>query len=579
MEYTFQNTVYTTSSLTGVKEFLSFSSKNGKTAISVRLEADDKTIIKDYAITFRMPMKEALGFLNPAHRIDRRIMPDWRKYSVSSQAESGIPVLCVYTAEGKNRATVYLSDFKNTHFLQCGVVEETLELEFLIVLLAGNRNTTNCFETELFINETVELSDCIDDAWEIWGRKTDFSNVPASASAPVYSTWYNYHQHLEQDELLRSIRSAEKLGLKTVIIDDGWQTDDESRKYGFCGEWKVAKKKFYDFEKFVQDVHAIGMKVIVWYSVPFVGFFSESFDRFKDKLLYQREDQNAGVLDPRYKEVRDYLVGVYKTALSTYRLDGFKLDFIDSFYLTDESNSDYENMDFPRLEDAVSALLSEIYSSLKAVNPEVLIEFRQSYFGPATAVCGNMYRVGDCPADRITNLSASVDLRMFLRHGYVHSDPVEFDQNAVFDEAVRHLLSVRFAVPQISLRWDTLPERLKFYLASYLAFYNEHAELLTKGKITVKGIDLGYTQVSSVLCDERATVCYADNVVTVGDEKTQYVFNASTSKKVWIDNENAHDLLLEEVDPSGTVVKNQRTRDGFTVFSLAFENTLRISLL
>ena len=104
--------------------------------------------------------------------------------------------------------------------------------------------------------------------------------------------------------------------MKTVIIDDGWQTDDESRKYGFCGEWRVAKKKFYDFEKFVRDVHALGMKVMVWYSVPFVGFFSESFVRFKNKLLYRENGLNAGVLDPRYKEVRDYLVSVYKTALS-----------------------------------------------------------------------------------------------------------------------------------------------------------------------------------------------------------------------------------------------------------------------
>lgn len=37
------------------------------------------------------------------------------------------------------------------------------------------------------------------------------------------------------------------------------------------------------------------------------------------------------MLDPRYKEVRDFLSALYKKALLEWDLDGFKLDFIDEW--------------------------------------------------------------------------------------------------------------------------------------------------------------------------------------------------------------------------------------------------------
>ena len=50
---------------------------------------------------------------------------------------------------------------------------------------------------------------------------------------------------------------------------------------------------------------------MIWFSVPFVGYYSKNFERFKGKYLYDRKNQNAKVLDPRFKEVRKFIVDKY----------------------------------------------------------------------------------------------------------------------------------------------------------------------------------------------------------------------------------------------------------------------------
>ena len=59
---------------------------------------------------------------------------------------------------------------------------------------------------------------------------------------------------------------------------------------------------------------------------------------FKDKSLRFTETGLAAyTLDPRYPEVRQYLIDTYVKALRDWELDGFKLDFIDRFVADDQT--------------------------------------------------------------------------------------------------------------------------------------------------------------------------------------------------------------------------------------------------
>ena len=75
-------------------------------------------------------------------------------------------------------------------------------------------------------------------------------------------------------------------------------------------------------------------------------------------------------------------------------LDGLKLDFVDSFTL----NQSKTNTDFKHdisLQESFVMLFNQIMTELKAVNNEIMIEFRQNYIGPAMRQFGKVFRAAD----------------------------------------------------------------------------------------------------------------------------------------------------------------------------------------
>ncbi len=116
-----------------------------------------------------------------------------------------------------------------------------------------------------------------------------------------------------------------------------------------------------------------------------MGHKSRNRARFSDKILCDDERLQAGVLDPRYPEVRDFLIDKYAFFAREYSIDGFKPDFIDRFH-TDSEPPYAQGMDTECVCDAVQTLMITVRDSLTAINPDVMIEFRQHYTGPIIAV-------------------------------------------------------------------------------------------------------------------------------------------------------------------------------------------------
>ena len=56
---------------------------------------------------------------------------------------------------------------------------------------------------------------------------------------------------------------------------------------------------------------------MLWYAVPFVGKNAKAAARFKDKSLRFDERLGTYVLDPRYPEVRQYLIDIYRAPSAT----------------------------------------------------------------------------------------------------------------------------------------------------------------------------------------------------------------------------------------------------------------------
>jgi len=366
---------------------------------------------------------------------------------------------------------------------------------------------------------------------EWWQSMSEYEpeTVPDWVKRPVYSTWYCYHQDLAPEELERTSADYKALGCESIIVDDGWQTDDSKRKYGFCGDWEVSRNRFPDFPGHIQRVKDAGLRYILWYSVPYIGIYSENFNRFLGQYLDYNEKMEVAVLDPRYPNVRDFLVKTYAAAVRDWDLDGLKLDFFDDFVEGDlgpytDHSTEYRR-DVSTVEEGITRLLEEIRAALETVKAGVVFEFRQRYSGPLMQRFGHFFRAMDCPADAYRNRLLTTSLRLLAGRTVTHSDMLMWHPEAAVEDAALQLLNVLYSVPQVSIRLDEFPESHGAMLRFWLEFWNEHRGALLDGTFEAEAPLLGYPLLRGIdrSSDETVYGVYArDTIVPVNRGTSQH---------------------------------------------------------
>lgn len=500
----------------------------GITDLHVAFDFDTPTRPREIRISWAIPVHQMIGVWTPSGLYDRSIGVNWRKRQTGSRQASGAPILTCLGHNGINRLTFGVSDAKTPISLAAGVAEKSMEQQCEVKFFVADIAPITHYEAIIRLDtRPLPFTDTVQDIAAWWEADCGYprADVPEVAYLPLNSAWYSYHQHLDTETLVRECALSARYGLRTLIIDDGWQTADNNRGYAYCGDWQLCREKIPDMRDLVNRVHALGMKVMLWYSVPFVGIHAAAYDRFKDKALYHRP--NDLVLDPRYPEVRGYLISCYAQALRDWDLDGFKLDFVDMFQLKPESPDFADGMDFSSVEDAVEQLFADIVSTLAAIKPGLLFEFRQSYIGPSILKYGNMLRVGDCPYNALRNRVAIVDLRLTSGRTAVHSDMLMWRADDTVEMAACQIQATLLGVPQISVRLDEIPEEHRAALEFWMHFAADHREALQRGHLSVKHPELSYPQVRSATADEAVTVNYAPLPFDTDGTPIQFCINST----------------------------------------------------
>ena len=392
---------------------------------------------------------------------------------------------------------------------------------------------------------------------------------------PLYSTWYSYHKDITDHEIEAECVIAKKAGMDLVIVDDGWQSVDGICSYRGCGDWEVAPNRSSDMAAHVKRIHDVGMKYMLWYSVPFLGFDSKNYSKFKDKCLYSRPVGRVAVLDPRFPEVRQFLIDIYCKALKDWNLDGFKLDFIDRLALPDNVvdpaiAENYAGRDFKSIPHATDALMTGIMKALKEIKPDILIEFRQKYIGPAIRKYGNMLRASDCPGDITANRIRITDLRLSSGTTAVHGDMLRWDYNESVESAAKQLLAVLYSVPQVSVKFNEIPVEHQEMIRYRLDFYKKHLNALVKGKFTPFFPDMNYPLLRGESTVEAVSAVYVNNLkVSCSKLSTNFkeiVINASSSSEVLVDLPGNAIAVIR--DCSGIEVKKIAVNAGLSVISV-----------
>ncbi len=462
---------------------------------------------------------------------------------VNSSATAQAPVWCLHDIAGRNMLTFALADAINATELGARVIEETACARCHVTLFCAPLPPLTTYRTTLRIDRrALPYSDVLGAVGDWWAAMPEHSPsaVPDAARLPMYSTWYSFHLGITPEIIEAQCRLARELGMESVIVDDGWQTEDCTRGYAFCGDWEPAPGKFPDMRAHVERVHAIGMKYLLWFSVPFVGVHTRAHARFKDKFL---DPDPTGkrrwfVLDPRFPDVREYLIGIYERSLREFDLDGFKLDFVDCFRDTEATRDALgDGRDHDSVADAADRLLTDVMARLRAIKPDIMIEFRQAYIGPVMRKYGNIFRVGDEPNNFAGNRVNSMLLRTLCGRTAVHSDMVMWHPDDTVESAAMQLVHALFTVPQISVRLDAVPKAHLAMIRRHLAFWREHRDVLLDGRIAPLQPQHAYPAVVAETDTKVAAAAYANGFVPLPElgARTLLVVNGTFEGRVVVE--------------------------------------------
>ena len=513
----------------------------GVTEVTVRLTSPTNAVPPRFTLDFDRSGARADHVWSPYDERYALWPKEWGARPLASELAFRAPVAAAFAEDGSNTLAVACSEaFRKVEYgLTIGASDCRLYGSFAFFSKPEPMRRDYAVTVRLDARR-VPGSEAVRAAadWVAEAARLEAAYVPEAAYDPVYSTWYAYWQDVRADELERDIAIGAALGMRTAILDDGWQKEKSVSTYSATGDWLPVAKRFPDMRAHVAKVHSLGMRYLLWMSVPFVGIESQAWSRFKDKFL-NRPGTGAGavgILDPRFPEVRAYLIATYERAVRDWGFDGLKLDFIDNFKTPEKDPAEedgYAGRDIRFLPEAVDVLMKDVLARLKAIRPDVLIEFRQHYMGPAIRQYGNMIRALDCPGESSKIRKLVADLRLTSGKTSVHSDMLVWSPDETPERAAKPILNALFATVQYSMVLNRLPESHKAVIRHWLAFSQAHRETLLKSEFRPHRPENQYPLLEAESAGERILAVYAVGTVAPAEgAKRTYVINAAEGGRV-----------------------------------------------
>ena len=539
----------------------------------------DITITSDEPVTgvkiaFHIPAGDIAGRWFPRMKMfDKGVHNSWEGATWTNYA-GGAPLVSYYRSDDRNRLTAALSDCKAAWALNIGVDDRTKCLEFIAeTKKVSISREPKKYTLSLFIDASTEGTspDCskLCDMttmearnerywWESVRAASDFMasfypshRLPDFAFDPVFSSWYSFQRGIFDDKVLEQCRLAYDLGCRTLFLDDGWQTTPGVEDYSCAGDWTPNREKFPDMKGFVDKVHAIGMRAVLWIAPGMCGSSSRL------NRLYGGSKLPSGFLDPRLPEIRARMAEDVCRAAKSYGFDGLKIDFLDSFHGDDVTPEKADGRDYLSVTDAVDDMARLIARHLDGVNPDFLIEYRQNYTGPAIMANANMIRVGDCPQDYLTNRVGSIDLRLHT-HAAVHSDMVQFNPDEPVEVSALQMVNILFCTPQVSVMFDQISEEQREMLKFWLSFMSDKRELLQKSELMPHRCDANYSYVTVRNDGEELHAMYSERLLMLDKpRKRVYIVNGVDRKPLYVGSNEKVAARCRILDCVGREVKNE----------------------
>lgn len=480
-------------------------------------------------------------------------------------AQTGLPFMALIHRSGENRAAYGLLDQLTETRLQADLSEITRCYHMAIqkpASLDTNEQripVQGTWEDVFFISHSPASWPAVLHAYS--QQVTNWMNqplmpVPDHAYDPVFCTWTAVHHDVSHDWIMKNAPLAADLGFRTWLTDDGWFLNQgEFGNYEHVGEWIPEVSKFPDFKAHVAAVQALGFRYVLWISPFMVGVSSRKAEQYAHLLTDGQERERFRNLSPWHPDTADIIEKLLRRLVEDYGLDGLKIDFIDSISIHSQRRDGAIDQ---TLGASIYRILQESIDALLSMQPELLIEFRNSYTNLASRRYANLYRSSDVPINFALNRWQAVMLRLLAPDRAVHMDPMLWHPEDTDENVAVHLINGIASVPMISIELDQYPQAHLDMIRYWIGFYNDHRQTIVHGDFRPQLHATFVPLIDFVGENEVITGLYSDVKVSVyPDVSTQWILNASTRPFVELEASSAGVSHVIGRDKKGTIFYRQ----------------------
>jgi len=400
------------------------------------------------------------------------------------RAAAGFSIISGLTVNDQNQITFTCKDAYKAKFVSSNIREEHDSIVFSLGFFEDNPplSALQDYQAEVLVDfRNVHFSKAVYDA-SSWFLDDEFKKGVVSVDTtniPVYSTWYPMHRNIPLENITRELDSLKTFHFKSVLVDDGWQALVHMKVDTAYSYEADSYKTMGLFRKKCTDMN---MPLYLWYSIPFIGGNPVVLKKFDGKYIRYRAPRQMYVLDPRYPDVRNYLVSTYSNFLKEWQFDGYWFDFLKGFYPKEGAVIDQDKgRDFMSIDLAVDSLYSEMKKRLNALKPNIFMGQFFPVVGPNLVSYQN-FLTGFVGVENTQVVREKMVNNRLLYGEYTpFMEVVAISQHDSEVDIARKLQSVLFGNPYLSFYVSTLSEASKKTIRFWLDYWKRNHDVLFDG--------------------------------------------------------------------------------------------------
>ncbi|MDP2337807.1 MAG: hypothetical protein Q8N05_15445 [Bacteroidota bacterium] len=450
------------------------------------------------------------------------------------RAAAGFSIISGLTINDQNQITFTCKDAYQSKFVSSSIKEENDSISFNLGFFEDNPPLSNLqdYQAEVWVDfRNIHFSKAIYDA-SSWFLKEDFKQSVArvdTTNVPVFSTWYPMHRNIPLENITKELDSLRTFNFKSILVDDGWQTLVNMK---VDTAYSYEENSYKTMSLFKQKCLDMKLPLYLWYSIPFMGGNPVVLKKFEGKYIRYRAPRQMYVLDPRYPEIRKYLVSTYANFLSVWNFDGYWFDFLKGFYPKEGAviESD-KGRDYVSIELAVDALNTDMESRLKRINPNIFLGQKFQIVGPNLVSYQN-FLTGFVGVESSQVVREKMVNNRLLYGKYTpFMEVVAINPREKVEDIARKLQSVLFGNPYLSFFITTLPQDSKQTIRFWLDYWKKNYKVIFEGNFEPMQVSRFYPVIKVENEQKIIYMLYEDYAINLplALQSTMDVINSKTT--------------------------------------------------